>query len=47
VRFIGLSHRADVGDIATELGAVAGLRKPINVGFLMTTVGRIVGTDGD
>jgi DNA-binding response OmpR family regulator len=44
VPFIGLSHRPDVDEAAARLGAAAGLRKPINVGLLLTTVGRVVGT---
>jgi DNA-binding response OmpR family regulator len=43
VPFIGLSHRADVEDIATRLGAAAGLRKPINAGLLIATVERTLG----
>jgi hypothetical protein len=46
VPFIGLSHRADIDDIATELGAVAGLRKPINVALLLKTVGRTAESKG-
>src|SRR5262249_26517902 len=35
VPFVALSGRADVGEVAVELGAVVGLRKPLNVGRLM------------
>jgi CheY-like chemotaxis protein len=47
VPFIGLSYRADVDASAVESGAVAGLRKPLNAGLLMTTVERLVGGGGD
>jgi hypothetical protein len=38
VRLIVLSWRADVEEIAGAFGAIEGLRKPINVGRLMTAI---------
>jgi hypothetical protein len=39
-----LSHRRTVADLAAELGAAAGLRKPLNAGLLLATVRRILPT---
>jgi DNA-binding NtrC family response regulator len=42
VPLIVLSRQPDVDERAAHLGAVAGLRKPLNVGALMGTVQRLV-----
>jgi DNA-binding response OmpR family regulator len=41
VPLIVLSRQPDVGERATRLDAVAGLRKPLNVGALMAAVREI------
>jgi len=38
---------ADVSEIAAVVGAVAGLRKPINVVTLMGVIGRAIGIGQD
>jgi hypothetical protein len=42
VPLIVLSRRPDIADRAAMVGAVAGLRKPLNVGALMGTVQHLV-----
>jgi FixJ family two-component response regulator len=42
VPIVVLSRHPDVADQAPRLGAVAGLRKPLNVGALMSAVQRLV-----
>jgi DNA-binding NtrC family response regulator len=42
VPLIVLSRQPDVADKASRIGAIAGLRKPLNVGTLMGTVQRLV-----
>jgi FixJ family two-component response regulator len=42
VPLVVLSRQLDIDERAAHLGAVAGLRKPLNVGALMGTVQRLV-----
>jgi len=39
---IAISRRINVGTIAPRLGAVAGLRKPLDVGQMLETLGGVV-----
>jgi DNA-binding response OmpR family regulator len=44
IPFVLLSSRRDVTEIAAELGAAAGLCKPVDVGMLIAAVNRILPT---
>jgi hypothetical protein len=39
---IAVSRRSNVADVAPRLGAMAGVRKPFDVGLLMATIGGVL-----
>lgn len=45
VPLIILSHRSDIAEQATAVGALAGIRQPMNVGALMQAIRRAMGQE--